>query len=315
MSQDKSKQPKIAKSEKPARSKKEKETEAGLFGQVLKAAGQTGATLGNVAGQSGAAVGNAIGQTGATLGNVADATSRLTRLDKLIGVLPNPFAAKIRSGEVPDRSANELTEAFVGWLRRKNKGQVEVETGGVGGVSMITLRAAGLFGGRYLFIFGSTVLEAIMTARLPSQPKYDGGAVLTLEWPPTCFSLSEELVAFVWQDGVRVGKDSPAADYLADWLKDYTGYEFEKKDLIETVAANKTSHIHSFIGRDEAIKVLERSIVSEWEAKDNLPWIFRSGERAGLARVTSCSTCSNSTAHASSTPRLTTRTRKKPKKT
>lgn len=254
-----------------------KEKKPGRVGRLVNSVGQTGAAIGNVAGQTGAVFGNVAEQTLHSIGNVADKASRKA------GLL---FADKIKNGEIAPFSASELAQAFAEWLGQESKGQVEFEPlAPETGQFVVKFKAAGLVGKNYRFVFVPSADETL-TSQLSATEKQAALVMLAGEWPIARFSLEKELSLFIWQDGVRLGKDGSAAEYLADWLVNRTGYQFEKKDLIDdnSKAPVKSRETAFFIGRDEIADSIGRAILGGGSAERMQPWIFSIWGEGGLGK-------------------------------
>ncbi|OJV96028.1 MAG: hypothetical protein BGO39_03370 [Chloroflexi bacterium 54-19] len=255
-------------------SPKNNETKKGLTGNFKKAFGSTGAILGNVASQA-----------RETVESAADSASRKASL---------LFAEKSRRGQLDDKNVDELVTAFHEWLTLRKKVTIKKgEFSDSEGSYYISIKEQGLLGQSYLFIFTAEPSEVItrqVASLLWQGQKFNGVAILAKSWPLGRLNLEKNLGILIWENGIRLGKNSGATDYLSSWLVDYTGYQFEEKALIEKevsqLSSNMTRSNKFFIGRDDALTLIDRSIVnySEKHNYEIKPWIFSIFGEGGIGK-------------------------------
>ena len=191
--------------------------------------------------------------------------------------------------------------SFADWLRHKNKGPVTVEliplkeNDADQVVSVVSLQESGLLGQNYLLAFGSVADETLTSllqelGTASKEVKYAGIALLAQSWPPTRFDLEKEISLLVRADRVRLGKDTAAADYLNDWLAEYSkSARFDKKELIKANPSETTQQGSKgglFIGREEPLAVLTGKILSTspTDAATNPAWIFSIAGEGGIGK-------------------------------
>jgi hypothetical protein len=263
--------------------------------KVFQAVGQAGGTVGDLVGQAGGAVGNAAGQVVQTVGNVAGQTAQVVGnvADNTGGKVSLLFADKNKPDAGSGRSLAELAQAFASWVRQKNKGRVQIEPLASDRPELLLkLQEENIpLPQKYLFVFAPLAQQSL-TSRLLSQEfkkqKFAGVAVLAQEWPMTRTSLEDDLSVFIWKDGIRLGKDGTAADYLTRWLVDdgAVGYQFEKKKLIDNSAKSQALLPEEtfFIGREELVSLVGRSIADFNETNRGLSWIFSVWGEGGVGK-------------------------------
>jgi hypothetical protein len=227
-------------------------------------------------------VGGVAGTVGATAGNLADQATQ---------TIAGTFATKAKSGQFEMQSPETLAQEFANYLARKNKGQVETVPIGDNQICL-KLKENVLISGYYFFVFAPTADEALTTRLLsPEFQSQKPGAIALLvqEWQPTRLFLEDKLSVFVWKDAVRLGADHTAEDYLGAWLRDYTNFQFEKKDLIEgndndQSRSRRASYDSFFTGREEYAELIARSIVANRELESGLAWIFSISGQGGSGK-------------------------------
>jgi hypothetical protein len=235
---------------------------------------------GKVLGIIGGTAGDVAGKIGETAGDVAGKAAEILHLDD-----------KNKAKALPDPNEDKLSkegQAFVAWLRGKNKGGVSVELPDIDGdgttdFAVVRLRESGFLAHNYLFGFVTQPTNAvtdwlIRRVNANEKEKYAGIAVVAEEWSPTRYGLDKEIGVFVLRDRVRLGKDSAAENYVSDWLAEYTRTpKFEKKDLQDDRAeqeARKTGRTPLFIGREREMETVGHSITATGDYGTHLPWIF-----------------------------------------
>jgi hypothetical protein len=227
-------------------------------------------------------VGNVAGFVGATANNTAG---------NALQNIGNTFAAKASGGQLGEQTPETLAKELENYLTKKNKGQLNLSKIGENQYAL-KLKESGLLSSSYLFIF-APCLDDVLTNRLFSpefqSQKPNGIAVLAIEWLQTRTYLDEKLSVFVWQDAVRLGADGVAKDYLSNWLIDFTGYQFEKKDLIEgddndQIRSRRAAFDTYFTGREEYADLIGRSITGNRERDKSLAWIFSISGQGGVGK-------------------------------
>ncbi len=209
--------------------------------------------------------------------------------------------------EITQLSNNQLSEevqAFVSWLRQKDKGPVEVETISAEKnptgqpLTLVRLKETGFMAQNYLFSFAPQAAKPLTEYLLKTASeniKYSGIALLAGQWPPNRFELEKELCVIVQQDRVRLGKDSAAADYVVDWVAEYSKTsKFEKRELIDSkgseLAQQQTRRTDLlFSGRHDALTSIASKVLATGAGKAGQPgaeaaWIFSVTGSGGVGK-------------------------------
>ena len=139
----------------------------------------------------------------------------------------------VKKENIPNIPIEELAYSFVGWLRPKDKGTIDVKSFlHPFDCTVIALEEKAFFGSRYLFVFANLPNLHIINKfkKLEFEGKRYAALVIVSQ---QCFlprnDFEKELSLFVWQEGLRLGKDGAASDYVAEWIIYYTHYQFKKE--------------------------------------------------------------------------------------
>jgi hypothetical protein len=206
-------------------------------------------------------VGDGFGKLATTVGQAADTTGRRAAL-AFVGGNRKP---------VPERSCSDLAESMSNWLSKRQKGEGSdrgtIELKPLDTAFELRFQESGMLGKRLVFHF-APLADATSTARFQQRSAESGGCLIALDWPVDRLTL--EIDCFLWNDGVRLARRTPAADYISMWLMDELGFQFE---ALELSAGAEPSSPGLFLGRARELSQLTEALGQPRRLLDT-PWIF-----------------------------------------
>jgi len=179
----------------------------------------------------------AVGKAGGAVGKILSSASHAAGTTGQRAALT--FASSAQGQPIPQHSPKELA----GRLANDRACPIEVE----GDSFRVIYTEPGLLARRFVFVFAP---GPDRWGRPPVEPPGQVAYVVT-SWPPGLFEVDPSQSVFVWNRGFRLGPRSAAADYISLWMKEWLGFVFDSRELVDKDRGPRPKGI--FVGRSQEL--------------------------------------------------------------